>query len=355
MSVSLNSQGFSRLLKRHSSSSMTDLWVDPKTFGQTCRIYRDPQAGMVTLRQFREQRRQARLQQVIATDTVYVTCKFCGSKNVVKDGVRNGVQNYWCKACQRKFAGNQALPGMRFPPDRIATTLSLFYEGLSLQEIGRSVAQIYNDVQPSDSTIYEWVARFTQDAITMARGYRARAGTTWSADETVLDVAGGRTKIGAENTIWFWDVIDEDTRFLLASHLSWTRTTRDAEALFARAAQRATTPPKYIITDKLRTYIDGVERVFGADTVHVQSEGMASKTHINFIERFHGTLKQRTKVMRGMKNRHTAKLVLDGWLIHYNFFRPHESLAGKTPAEAAQIAFPYKNWKDVVMARLPQV
>lgn len=332
---------------------MITFWVNPKTFKDTCRLYGNWNTGFVTLAQYREQVQLARQEQVIATEAVYVTCKYCGSKDVVKDGVRNGVQNYWCKACQRKFAGNKALPGMRFPPDRIATALGLFYEGLSLQEIRRSVAQIYGDAQPSDSTVYEWVSRFTQEAVAEAKNHKAHTGPIWSADETVLDVAGGRTKVGAENTIWFWDVIDEQTRFLLASHLSWTRTTQDARLLFVKAAQRSATMPKYIVTDKLRAYLDGIEQVFGADTVHVQSEGMASRSHNNFIERFHGTLKQRVKVMRGMKNRATARIVLDGWLIHYNFFRPHESLRGKTPAEVAKVAFPHKNWKDVVMAGVP--
>jgi len=333
---------------------MTTLWIDPKTFDQTCCIYRTHRMGMVTLSQFREQTQLARMKQVIATDAMYVACKFCGSKDVVKDGVRNGVQSYWCKACKRKFAGNRALPGMRVPPDQIATAISLFYEGLSLQEISRSVAQIYGNSPPSDSTIYEWVARFTQEAITKAQGYKAHTGTIWAADETVLDVGGGQVKKSTPNTIYFWDVIDEETRFLLASHLSWSRTTWDARMLLTQAAQRSQTFPRHIVTDRLQAYLDGIEQVFGSEAVHIQSEGMASATHNNFIERFHGTLKQRTKVMRGMKNPDTARLLLDGWLIHYNYFRPHEGLGGKTPSEAAQIDFPYKNWKDVVLAKLPR-
>lgn len=34
--------------------------------------------------------------------------------------------------------------------------------------------------------------------------------------------------------------------------------------------------------------------------------------------------------------------------MHYNFFRPHESLKDKTPAEKAGLNFPYKDWEDVV-------
>jgi transposase InsO family protein len=53
--------------------------------------------------------------------------------------------------------------------------------------------------------------------------------------------------------------------------------------------------------------------------------------------------------MRGLRNPTTAKIVLDGWLIHYNYFRPHEGLRGKTPAEAAEIRFPYKSWQDIIV------
>jgi transposase InsO family protein len=65
---------------------------------------------------------------------------------------------------------------------------------------------------------------------------------------------------------------------------------------------------------------------FGADTQHLQSKGFAIKPNTNLIERFHGTLKSRTKVMRGLKSPETALLILDGWLVYYNFFRPHEAL-----------------------------
>jgi len=39
---------------------------------------------------------------------------------------------------------------------------------------------------------------------------------------------------------------------------------------------------------------------------------------------------------------------MDGWLVHYNYFRPHMSLRDRTPASVAGIRFPFRNWKDVV-------
>jgi hypothetical protein len=73
----------------------------------------------------------------------------------------------------------------------------------------------------------------------------------------------------------------------------------------------------------------------------------------------HGTIKSRTKVMRGLHTVESARLFLDGWLVHYNFFRPHMSLRDRTPAQVAGIRFPLRNWKDVteqpyrVTARIP--
>jgi hypothetical protein len=120
------------------------------------------------------------------------------------------------------------------------------------------------------------------------------------------------------------------------------------------AARKAGKTPKYVITDRLAAYLDGIELAFGSETKHIPSKPFTVKeSSTNVIERFHGTLKDRTKVMRGIKRVDSAKLFAEGWLVHYNFFRPHESLKGKPPAEAAGIDFPFKNWLDVV--RQPRI
>lgn len=266
-------------------------------------------------------------------------CKYCGSLNIVRYGHYKHIQRLLCRDCGHKFVDNDALPGMRVPTIQIASALGGFYEGLSLNSIRRQLEQTYHNY-PSDSTVYEWITRFTKEAISLIKDYTPIVGDVWIADETVL-------KIGGEN-IWFWDCIDDKTRFLLASHMSLTRTTQVAKTLMESAERRANKVPKIVITDKLRAYLDGIELAFGADTKHIQSEGLRLEPNTNLIERFHGTLKARTKVMRGLKNRETAKLIMDGWLIHYNFFRPHESLKDKTPAQKAGIKLPFKNWLEVV-------
>jgi transposase-like protein len=164
-------------------------------------------------------------------------------------------------------------------------------------------------------------------------------GDVWVADETVLRIEGKNT--------WFWDLICAKTRYLLASHLSISRTQYDARLLMAKAAKRAGKLPDTIITDRLAAYIEGVAWNF-PKTKRVAAKHLTASPGTQLIERFHGTLKARTEVMRGMKKHETARLILNGWLVHYNFFRPHQALDDKTPAEKAGIKFPFRNWLDVV-------
>jgi hypothetical protein len=64
-----------------------------------------------------------------------------------------------------------------------------------------------------------------------------------------------------------------------------------------------------------------------------------------------GTIKSRLKTMRGLKSLDTARTVIDGFLINYNYFRPHETLSDiepTTPAQKAGIKFPYQSWESLI-------
>jgi transposase-like protein len=265
-------------------------------------------------------------------------CKYCGAKAIVRYGQSpQGSQVWWCKVCERKFVDNDALPGMRTPTDQVGLALLAFYDGASLSDIRRQLEQQYGN-DPSDPAVYGWITRFSQVAIDKTKNLKPNVGDVWVADETVLQIAG--------RNIWFWDVMDSKTRYLLASHMSGSRSSNDAEILMRDAAKRAGKSPKVVITDKLLAYIDGIERAFGSDTSHIQSKGFSVQPNTNLIERLHGSIKDRTKVMRGLKSIPSAYLFMDGWATHYNFIRKHGSL-GKTPAEKAGIVSPFKNWLDV--------
>ncbi len=279
-----------------------------------------------------------------------VICKYCQSEHVIKFGKYKDVQYYWCKDCKRKFASTNTIPKMQTSTKCIADVLNMYYEGLSEAEIRRNLIQQDNSYV-STGSIYNWVKRFTDLATKEADKHKPDVGSVWVADETVIDIDG--------KNIWFWDIIDTKTRFLIASHMSYTRTSKDAQELMKQAYERTGKIPRVIYTDKLRAYLDGIELTFGGDTQHKQGSPFDVECNTNLIERFHGTIKSRTKVMRGLHTIASARLFLDGWLVHYNFFRPHMSLRDRTPAQEAGIRFPFRNWKDIceqpyeVTARIP--
>lgn len=268
-----------------------------------------------------------------------MNCKYCNSDNVIKYGKYKDIQYYYCNDCKRKFSNPDAIPKMQYSTDKVADAISMYFEGMSLKEIRRNFIQQYNDYI-SDATVLNWVNRFTDLAVNEAKKYKPDVGSIWVADETVIDLDG--------KNIWLWDIIDTKTRFLIATHMSYTRTKQDAQMLMKKAYNRIGKMPRVIYTDYLRAYLDGIELTFGAETQHKPGGPFDLECNTNLIERMHGTIKSRTKVMRGLHTLESAKKYLDGWLVHYNYFRPHMSLKDSTPARVAGIKFPFHNWKDVV-------
>jgi len=65
------------------------------------------------------------------------------------------------------------------------------------------------------------------------------------------------------------------------------------------------------------------------------------------MERFNGEVRDREKVMRGLKKADTP--ILTGYQLFHNYIREHEGLNGKTPAEACGIKVEGKNkWLTLI-------
>jgi putative transposase len=273
-----------------------------------------------------------------------LVCKYCQSQNVRKYGLVKGIQRYFCNDCRRKFVSTETIPKMQTPTKVIADSLNMHYEGMSLAEIRRNFIQQDNNYL-SKVTPYNWEKRFTVLAQKEAEKYHPKVGDTWQSDETVIHNNWG----GKKKRLWLIDIIDRDTRFMLASKLSLNRNARDIASAMKEAKEKAGKSPKRIMTDGWSGYRDGIELVFGSDTEHVLSTPFKDKEDsTNIVERVQGTLKERTKVMRGLKTLDSMNAFLKGWIIHYNYFRPHLSLQDRTPAEVAGINFPYRNWKELI-------
>jgi putative transposase len=273
-----------------------------------------------------------------------VRCKYCDSANVVKFGSYNGEPRYWCNECKRKFTTKDTLFKMKTPINQVASAIGMYYDGLSQNQVRNQLKRIYG-TDVSDFAVYNWIERFTKDAIKITNSYQPNTGYVWLADETAI-------KIGSkEQQCWLLDIIDVKTRFLLASRLSPYRRVEDIEEVLKEAYNRSGRLPKVIMTDQLHAYIHAIPKIFGDKARHLQVKKFTARPNNNIIERMQGTIKSRLKVMRGLKSLGTARTVIDGFLINYNYFRPHETLSDiepTTPAQKAGIKFPYQSWESLI-------
>ena len=278
------------------------------------------------------------------TTSVSLNCPACDNDHVVKIGMQSGNQRYLCRSCSKKFSANGKTPGRRFPPEITGAAVRMFYSGMSYKRIAEHIEDTYDIKEPSKATIYEWVRDYTREGVQEMEGHKAHTSGHWVADEMVVWVGGEK--------YWNWNVMDSETRYILASYLSKRRDTRAATAVMRRAEAAAAEPPKTIKTDKWRAYNRAIANVF-PDAKHVQSEGLTAELNNNQSERLQGTFRQRTKTLRGLDTRASGQTYLDGWTLDYNLFRKHHSLKNKTPAQAARVSAPFDEWEGVVEHAAP--
>jgi transposase-like protein len=270
-------------------------------------------------------------------------CKYCHSENIVKNGKVEGKQVYKCKDCKRRFYLNGKFAKMRTNKNIIVTALNLYYDGLSLRKTQRNLKQIFGE-SVSQVTILNWIRKYSKLVKEYVKTLAPKLSGFWHEDETMLKCEG--------RNVWFWEMIDEDTRFLVASHLSGTRTLRDTIAIFQKGYDQSKKRPEAVFVDGSFVYKPAFNKVFWTmrkDTRPelVQRVGIRTRETNNMVERLHGTIKDRTKPMRGLKAFESTKAILEGFTVHYNYVRPHQSLDGETPAQAANMDAP-DNWKSLI-------
>ena len=270
-------------------------------------------------------------------------CKYCGSESLIKKGFVNKKQLYKCKDCGHRFYLNGKFVRMKADKNLIVTALNLYYDGLSLKKAQRNLEQIFGE-RISQVTILNWIKKYSKLVKEFVMTLTPQLSGLWHEDETMLNCEG--------RNIWFWEMIDEDTKFLVASHVSGTRTLEDTIALSKKGYEQSKIRPRAVFVDGSFVYKTAFNKVFRTlrkDTRPelVQRVGIRARETNNIVERLHGTVKDRTKPMRGLKSFDSTKAILNGFTIHYNYVRPHQSLNGKTPAQVARTQAP-NNWKTLI-------
>jgi putative transposase len=277
-------------------------------------------------------------------------CPRCKSIRIAKAGFRynNGkkIQRYQCTDCKYRFTSNGGFEKMHNDSKIITLSLDLYFKGISLRKITDHIKQFYG-VKICFTSIYRWIRKYSKIIGNHVDKLTPEVSGIWHTDEIALNVKGGWK--------WMWNLIDHNTRFLVASHITDTREIRDAREIFARAKAIAKKKPHFVVTDGLLAYQDAFNKEFytmDARTKHVKLANIQSYVNNNIIERLHGTIRERNKVMRGLGNNGSSEAMMDGYRTYYNFVRPHMGLNGKTPAEVANLLLPLEENKWLSLIKL---
>ncbi len=289
-------------------------------------------------------REQVRKNIVIPEVTVS-DCVFCGSSNIVRDGVRHNkfgeIQKFYCKDCSHYFTFNVGFEKMKHNPQAITSAMQLYFSGESLRNVMKSLRLL--GVQVSHQTVYKWIRKYVALMKTYVDTMTPNVSDTWRADELYVKIKGDMKYLFA--------LMDDETRFWIAQEVAESKYKHDARKLFQMGQKVAGKKPMTLITDGLPAYHDAYKKEFwtlkSPRTEHINAIRLKGDMNNNKMERFNGEVRDREKVMRGLKKTDTP--ILTGYQLFHNYIREHEGLGGKTPAEACGIKVKGKNkWLTLI-------
>jgi len=285
-------------------------------------------------------------------ETKDIQCPKCSKKEVTKRGFRyterrEKIQKFYCKYCKHRFVLDNPFFRMKNQEQVITQCMDLYYSGMSFRKIADHLKRFFpKDV--SHSTIYRWIMKYIPMMENFTDKQNIKASWQLQSDEVEYKRRKSHLKgsKGIKNE-FFIDVIDIDSRYLVSSKYTKDRKNYTLNKVLGKAKQKVGNQVKVISTDGLMGYPRVIKKTFGmkmnkfnkiAKTSKIIHQVIKSDSGgFNYkIERFHNTLRERTKIMRGFHGCITsAQTLMKGFEIYYNWIRNHQSLEGQTPSQVA--------------------
>jgi transposase-like protein len=290
--------------------------------------------------------RQQVSKNVVIQELTISSCVFCHSENIKKFGVRRNksgnIQRFLCDNCEKTFSVNIGFERMKHNPQAVTTAMQLYFSGESLRNTMKSLRLL--GVEVSHKTVYMWIKKYVKLMQDYVEKIVPNVSDTWRADELYVKIKG--------NMKYLFALMDDETRFWIAQEVAESKYKHDARRLFQLGVKATGKKPMTLITDGLPAYRDAYKKEFWTikketRTEHINAIKLSGNMTNNRMERFNGEIRDREKVMRGLKIKDTP--ILKGYQIYHNYIRPHEGLEGKTPAEVCGVKIEGTNkWKTLI-------
>ncbi|MBI1657441.1 MAG: IS1/IS6 family transposase [Thaumarchaeota archaeon] len=262
-------------------------------------------------------------------------CK-CGSANTAKYGIRHlkkgDIQEYRCRDCGKRFTHNLGFENKRATPEQISQAVELVFAGMSTRKTATFLKKM--NVKVSHVTVFNWATQYGKLMERYADTIAPNVGEQWRTDEVYVSVKG--------NQRYLFAMLDTETRYWIAKMVSENKGTDDVKPMFEKARHITGKVPQTLVSDKAANFHEAWRDLYAPrnylqkQTTHINQVEFDGVHHNNQMESFNGaTIRHREKVTRGLKRDDSA--IIAGLQVYHNHIRPHLSLDGQTPGEAAGI------------------
>lgn len=272
----------------------------------------------------------------------------------------------------------------KLSPDRQAEIIKVLCEGNSIRSTARITGTAINTVVTLLKTVGKACLEYQDLTMHGLTCQKLQCDEIWSfvyaKDKNVPESHKGEKGYG---DVWTFTAIDADTKLVP----SWLAGLRNADCAYAfisdlkdRLANRV-----QLTTDGHRMYLEAVEHAFGSEVDYAQliklygqepesekryspAECISTEKHIiqgkpdikavstSFVERQNLTMRMGMRRFTRLTNAFSKKLqnheyALALYFMHYNFVRPHKTLANpypRTPAMAAGLTNRMWTIEDIV-------
>lgn len=193
----------------------------------------------------------------------------------------------------------------RFPSEIISHAVWLYHRFcLSFREVEELLAE--RGVTVTYETIRQWCQKFGPDYARKLKKRQGRLGDTWHIDEVFVTIQGQRQ--------YLWRAVDQDGD-VLDILVQRRRNQRAAKRFFRRLLKGQGREPRWLVTDKLRSYDVAHREVMS--TVEYLNTVYAN----NRVEGSHQPTRQQEYHMRGFSSSPQAQRFLTLHGLTQNLFR----------------------------------
>jgi len=219
----------------------------------------------------------------------------------------------------------------RFPSEIISHAVWLYHRFcLSFREVEELLAE--RGITVTYETVRQWCQKFGSAYARKLKKRQGRLGDTWYLDEVFITIQGQHQ--------YLWHAVDQDgdTIDILVQR---RRNQRAAERFFRRLLKGQGREPRWLMTDKLRSY-DAAHRTIMPTVPHINDVYANNRAEVS-----HEPTRQRERAMRRFKSPRQAQEFLTLHGLTQNLFRLGRHLLQAVNYRLLR-ARAFQVWQDVV-------